>query len=455
MNRREGIAIFILIFLGVLTRMLFFSYPPSAVFDEVYMGNFALDYASGAYYFDLHPPLGKLLITLFGSLFGLLVPVDFSSIGDALPPAFVTLRVLPMLFGALLPAVIFLLARLLRISFSASILAGLLVVFENSLVVQSHFILFDEMLLLFGFLSLVSYLLSVRYREVNRNRLFWLYFCLSALFAASSASIKWTGLSFAGLIALLELARVYKEGWSRKTLMRIVVFVGIFLATYFSFFAVHLRLLPRSGTGDAFMSPEFRKDLTGSEYEGRSDLRSISLLEKVAELNVAMLRANETIGTHEYSSRWYTWPLMKRPIYYWVGGENQKIYFLGNPMVYWSGALALLFLLGWITRSFIVKDGQDRRRTALFIVGGYALNFLPFMFIGRVMFLYHYLPALLFGILAFVFVVDSVGKRARKWGIPLFLLVIFLIFLYFAPLTYGIKPILGDLESRFWFDSWR
>ena len=48
--------------LGILTRFYGLSWPREVVFDEVHFGKFVSSYITGRYYFDIHPPLGKLLI---------------------------------------------------------------------------------------------------------------------------------------------------------------------------------------------------------------------------------------------------------------------------------------------------------------------------------------------------------------------------------------------------------
>ena len=68
--------------------------------------------------------------------------------------------------------------------------------------------------------------------------------------------------------------------------------------------------------------------------------------------------------------------------------------------------------------------------------GGFLLNFLPFTAIKRVMFLYHYFPALIFSILVLVYLLD----KERKAGFTLFILILLaaVSFVYFAPVTYGL-----------------
>ena len=53
-----------LLALGLLTRFSGLNWPRQVVFDEVHFGKFVSGYITGRYFFDIHPPLGKLLIAL-------------------------------------------------------------------------------------------------------------------------------------------------------------------------------------------------------------------------------------------------------------------------------------------------------------------------------------------------------------------------------------------------------
>src|SRR4051812_36375607 len=84
-----------LILAAGLTRFWMVFRPNAVVFDEVYFKAFAGHYFDGHYYFDIPPPLGKLLLAGVAKLFGLGAPQLLTT--TALP-----LRLLPALAGALL-----------------------------------------------------------------------------------------------------------------------------------------------------------------------------------------------------------------------------------------------------------------------------------------------------------------------------------------------------------------
>src|SRR3989344_3587357 len=66
MNKKTSIIILILVSVGV--HFAFFGHPNETVFDEVHFGKFVSAYYTHQYYFDIHPPGGKLIIAGFAKL---------------------------------------------------------------------------------------------------------------------------------------------------------------------------------------------------------------------------------------------------------------------------------------------------------------------------------------------------------------------------------------------------
>ena len=152
---------------SLFTHLLFFGQPKEVVFDEVYTARFISSYSKGEYYFDLHPPLAKLMGFGVGEILGIdYKSIDFGSIGNALSEQVGYLRLLPLIAGILLPIVIYLICIKLNISRTSSFVASILVCIENSLIVQSRFILFDVIMLLFGFCP-YFYILNIKKKRKN------------------------------------------------------------------------------------------------------------------------------------------------------------------------------------------------------------------------------------------------------------------------------------------------
>src|SRR5512147_1227090 len=134
--------ILLLLALGVITHALWFGTPNSAVFDEVHFGKFVSAYFTHEYYFDIHPPLGKLILAGWGWLWGFKPGFSFANIGDAYPDhLYIALRFLPSLAGAFLPLLIYGIARRLKLSVPATLLAGVCITLDNALLTQSRYIL--------------------------------------------------------------------------------------------------------------------------------------------------------------------------------------------------------------------------------------------------------------------------------------------------------------------------
>ncbi len=422
----------ILFIIAFGVRIFLFAHPQQFVFDEVYFINFTSHYSAGTFYFDQHPPLGKLLLYGFAKLIGFNGIPGTPSIGDPFVNNFyIYLRLLPILFGSLIPPLIFLLARKLNLSLLASTLIGILLVVENSLITESKFVLIDSFLIVGGFASLLLYLSS-------RNSFMMKVY--AGICLGFTIDIKWTGVAFAGMIGLLEIYQIWKSSEKiRYILTSFFCFCIIPIIIYVSSFALHFKLLPHPGPGNAFMSQEFN--------DGKS-----TFIQKFFELNTVMLTTNSTmVAVHPYGTPWYSWPVFIRGIFYWEGkgSESGMIYLMANPFVYWTALMAFFALT-----LLVVMRKIYRTQTSFILLCGFCANLLPFALITRPMFLYHYLSALIFAVLSLGFVLDTTESRKKKIVIFFFLVVGALSFyIYFSPLTYGFLT--DSIMNRFWLATWR
>ncbi len=440
-------------------------YPSEVVFDEVHFGKLAGFYFSGNYSFDIHPPLGKLIIAAGGYLTGFNPGFTFETIGlKYLDSSYYGMRFFPALLGSLLPLIIYLVIRKLGGSRKIGILGMILLIFENSLLVQSRIILFDIFILFFGLCGFLFYLYSRE--QKNRSRKFT-YLIISGLFLGASFTVKLTGLVFWFLVFLLSLISLlrhldHSRTKIKPTLIFIFSLIVIPIAFYISIFAIHFPLLPYSGVGDAFMSQRFQSTLINN-VNYKPDVQ-MGFVEKFAELNKEMLAANSRItANHSYSIKWYEMPIMGRPIYYWNkadGNTMARIYLLGNVFVWWLVLVGMFCLIGIMVFSFVKRRRIYflKREFIIVLTAGYLLNWLIFAFMSRAIFLYHYFPSLVLGIILFCLVFEKrlVNKKSRSryfyWVIIGF--VIFG-FLFFSPLTYGWQLDENTYSLLAWFSSWR
>lgn len=441
-KHQHPLALILLLALGLITRFWLFGYPNTAVFDEVYFGKFVSSYYTHQYFFDIHPPLGKLLIAGFAWLFHYSPTQSFSSIGAVYTDnTYMILRFLPSLAAALLPITFYSLSRELGFKTRTALIVGLAIVFENAFITQGRFILIDSFLLLFGFAGMWAYF-------AWHNRRGKLRLILAAVLIAGAVSVKWTGLGFLAIPLLCEVVQYLRTKNLARLIRTGLTLVVIPLVLYTTFFAIHLSLLSRTGDGDAFMTTGFQKTLSGSTYETDETIVKLDLPSKIIELNYQMYAANARLtATHPYGSRWYTWPLMLRPISYWVDGEAQ-IWLFGNPIVWWGSTIGFLTLVYQLIRGRLKKH---RKIIAILIVGAYVINLLPFVGITRVMFLYHYLIALGWAILGTGLVIEKINSKYQS----LIIAAIIIAFFIFAPFTYGISPSAISTGLRTLLPSWQ
>ena len=449
-----------LIVAAIITRFTTLFSPDAVVFDEVYFKAFAAHYFDGHYYFDIHPPLGKLLLAGFAHLIGLQPNVMLN--GTA-----VGMRMLPALAGVLLVPVMWGILRRLGASRPFAFLGAFLILLDNAILVESRFILMDSMLLLFGLSAVYFYLVARK----SKTGLAWLWLFLAALFAGAAVSTKWTGLNALAIIGLVWL-------WDQRgrtvpiprRLGELAILILVPLALYISVFWLHFNLLPKSGDGDAFMTTQFQATLVGNP--NYNPAAHMSFFEKFVELNEEMYRASATLtATHPYGSRWYTWPLEVRSVYYWEGavlanGQQGNIYLLGNPAIWWGVWVAIVFGLSYVW--IVGHKLRPATITALALSAtAYLINYVPFIGVTRVMFLYHYFFAFFFSIIFAVMLwndlasdkSDKVDRQfTRRSHVLIFggiLVLVAICFIYFAPLTYGTPLSPSGLQARMWLHSWR
>ena len=122
-------------FAAIALRFYRISEPRQVVFDEVHFGGFASHYLKGTYFFDVHPPLGKLIIAGIGHFYGYKGTFAFKDIGDAYEtdPTVPFVQMRQVMAGFSVGSLMFALATLVEMGFSplSLTLAGVLLAFGN------------------------------------------------------------------------------------------------------------------------------------------------------------------------------------------------------------------------------------------------------------------------------------------------------------------------------------
>ncbi|XP_071948165.1 protein O-mannosyl-transferase 1-like [Antedon mediterranea] len=267
----------VLVFFTILAawlRIVGIENPRGVVFDEVHFGQFTSLYINRIFFFDVHPPLGKLLFALTAYISGFDGNFLFDKIGEAYPPSIPVwhLRLLPAIFGSLLIPAVYQLVLAVGYSHGAATLAAFLVVFENTLIIQSRFILIDSMLLFFNVLSVLSLLKFKQQKHRSYSLAWWFWLASTGLSMACCISVKYNGI----FTVLIVMASVSLDLWRliadkslqlRDLLYQFGCHVGLIIIVpviiYISIFFVHLTILNRSGPHDDWMTSAFQATLQG------------------------------------------------------------------------------------------------------------------------------------------------------------------------------------------------
>ncbi|KAI0176316.1 glycosyltransferase family 39 protein [Hypoxylon sp. FL1284] len=272
------IAFAVITILAFVSRFWGISHPNEVVFDEVHFGKFASYYLERTYFFDVHPPFGKLLFALMGWLVGYDGHFHFENIGDsyiANKVPYVAFRAMPALLGSLTVSVTFLIMWESGYSLPACIIAASLVLLDNAHIGQTRLILLDATLVLAMACSLLCYIKFYKLRHEPFSRKWWKWLILTGFALSCDISTKYVGtfafvtIGSAVIIDLWDLLDIKRPGGSLNLrdfgyhfAARAVGLIIIPFLFYLFWFQVHFSILTRSGPGDDFMTPEFQETLS-------------------------------------------------------------------------------------------------------------------------------------------------------------------------------------------------
>ena len=239
---------------------------------------FASYYLQRTYFFDVHPPFGKLLFALMGWLVGFDGHFLFENIGESYienKVPYVALRAMPATLGALTVPVVFLIMWESGYSLPACVLSAGLMLFDNAHIGETRLILLDATLVLTMALSVLCYVRFYKLRHEPFGRKWWKWLLLTCVAMSCVISTKYVGvftfvtIGGAVLIDLWNLLDVNRRAgalsmfqFGKHFVARFIALVIVPFFFYMFWFQVHFAILTKSGPGDDFMSPEFQETLS-------------------------------------------------------------------------------------------------------------------------------------------------------------------------------------------------
>eukprot|EP00794_Sanderia_malayensis_P015859 gene15859-17457_t len=265
----------VLMGLAAGTRMVNLKYPNSVVFDEVHFGRFTSYFMQRKFFFDVHPPLGKLLFALTAYLTGFDGRFMFEEIGRTFgehADQIWYLRATSAAFSILLVPCIYEILLELGCTYFMAIFGAVLVIFENMLVVQGRFILMDSMLVFFIALSVCCYLKFLREHKRPFRLKWWVYLFSLGLALTGAFSVKYNGLltlMLIGAFTFLDIWRLIgdvtvsvKGIWQHFIARAGCLFVMPVLLYLLQFYVL-FTILTETGPHDDHMSSAFQRTLKG------------------------------------------------------------------------------------------------------------------------------------------------------------------------------------------------
>ncbi|CAI7648912.1 unnamed protein product [Penicillium glandicola] len=273
------IAPIILTALALFTRLYQIGRSNIVTWDEAHFGKFGSHYLKREFYFDVHPPLGKMLVGLSGYLAGYNGSFEFKS-GEKYPEDvnYTFMRAFNAAFGIVCIPLAYYTARQLNFRRATVWLISLMVLCENSYATISRFILLDSMLLCFTFTTTMCW---ARFHRLQHA-------------SFSLECVKWVGFFCTTLVGLYTIDDLWNKFGDLKMpravlakhlVARVVGLIVIPILVYMFSFYLHFLVLANSGPGDAQMSSLFQANLQGTEV-GRDSPLELAIGSRVTLKNM-------------------------------------------------------------------------------------------------------------------------------------------------------------------------
>lgn len=395
------------------------TYMSETVFDEIYFVRTAENYLQLQHPYEwTHPPLGKLIIASGISVFG------YNPFGW---------RVMGVIFATLMIPLIYILGKKLFGTWIGAFASAFLLTFDFMHFTMARMATVDTYVVVFSLASQLFFLIYLKDVLKNGWKAPLQPLFLAVLFFALGFSTKWFVLyGFAGQLAILAALRLkevakLKKGLSDKInaffdhpYSKIVEFLLVAVLVYF------LIYIP--------------------------DVLAGRTLIDVLGLQGGMYNYHATLtATHAFSSPWWTWPLMLKPVWLYVSylplSMKSTIVLLGNPAVWWAG---FAFLILAVERAVRKRD-----LACIFITAFFFFQWIPYVFISRVTFLYHFYVNVPLLCLASAYFLSKYWST--KWGkvaaVTYFASVVVMFGIFYSVIS-GTPASTSWIDSLKWLSGW-
>lgn len=380
------------------------SYMNSAYFDEVYFARTAYQYVYNLKIYEwTHPPLGKIIQAIPIYLTRNMSPFNYRFMG--------------CLAGILLIGVMYIFGVLLFKKRKYGIYSAIIMFLDTFRyahtrmgTVDSHLVLFITLSLLFMFL----------FTDKNKIK----YLIISGLFFGLSISVKWTAMYSGLALAIIYFAYMIKN---KKVKFDYFIYGSLFFVflPIFIYCSIYLNF--------------------------NNNLYKTNTISKIIAVNREMYKYHSKLeDDHFFSSKWYTWPLSYKPVWYHQedtkDNYEESISGVGNIIIWYASMIGTLYCL---IKVIIKKD-----KISIFLVVCILSMWLPFMFIKRIMYLYHFFPVLPFFFMASIYMFKDLEIENLKRVFTIYILLSMIFYIVYYPVVSGIEIDKKYAESIEIFKTW-
>lgn len=402
--------------------------------------------------FVVHPPLGKLLIGAGMALFG----AD-SSFGWRFATA---------LAGTALVLVVFLLARTLTASTVFATVAGLLLAVDGLAIVMSRVALLDIfvalfVLMAFWFLALdrrrlpdrLATALALRSPDDEGGQrlgpVLWdrPWLVAAGVAAGAASGVKWSGLyALAGIGIYAVVTDLLAR---RRAGIRLWAVDGVLRQGPVSF----LLLVPVAAL--IYLASWWGWLATTGGYDRQ---RGATALESLWIYHQGVYDFHVGLDTdHAYQSPAWQWPLLLRPtsMYYdQTDAGVQNIYSMPNPLIWWAGVAAVVYLA--------YRFFRDRDWRHALVLTGVAVTYLPWLlYPERTVFQFYTVAILPFTVLALTFALrditrspDPQRRLPGRVAVAAFLVIVLLVSAFWYPILTATSVPYDFWRTHNWLPGW-
>ena len=421
------------------------SFRNGTYFDEIYHGRTGYEFVHHLNVYEwTHPPLGKVFISIGIRIFGM-CPFGWRIVGTV--------------FGIFMLPLIYLFAKKLLKKSWLAIVTCLLLTFDFMHFAQTRIATIDVYITFFVMLMyyfMYKYYNTSFYDSSFKKGLITLALC--GISMGLGIASKWTGIYAGAGLAVLFFITLYKRYGEYRV-------------------AVKTPNGETNGISHKFIIDNFKPYMIKTilwcciffvivpliiyclAYIPYLQAPNSQGFKTIIDNQSSMLtyHSKTVLGSeHPFSSRWYEWIIMKRPIWYYSGTITSEvkegISSFGNPLVWWIGIPAFFYMV------YLIFKNRDKN--ALFLVIAYLAQLVSWIPVTRLTFIYHYFPCVPFIVLMLGYSIlniynDAKNKKAVMYGAFVYAGLIIVLFAMFYPVLSG-HPCSVDYVDHFlkWFDSW-